>query len=191
MLINDIKFNQTVKFSRDVKYFTELTDVSPIRSNTIIYKTITGLGATYSEIVAERQSIIVLPNISIVKNKADEHNSESFCHDVFAVYGDISIDQILAYLVKPGNYKKFLTTPQGVSKIISAVNRTNMRGKTEELFFLLIDECHRVIQEANYREDMIEVMELFFQFENKAMISATPLPPSDPRFGTVNKGKTR
>lgn len=45
-----------------IKRGQHLSDVCTIESNTILCKTLTGLGATYSEIKAKRDSIIIEPN---------------------------------------------------------------------------------------------------------------------------------
>ena len=49
-------------------------------------------------------------------------------------------------------------------------------------YFLLFDECEKAIQDVGYRGDIYLPVEDFFKFENKAMVSATPIVPSDPRF---------
>jgi hypothetical protein len=180
--ITNVSFDAICTFSKDIIHFTEIKEVNPIPSKTIIYKTVTGIGATHSEIVAERSSIIVLPHISIVKSK-HEYYKES--HHTFAVYGDISCQEVANYLASDDEYAKILTTPKGLNKVIKAIRAINTLGYSydyKKLFFLLIDECHKVIQDAFYRTDMVEVMEHFFEFERKAMVSATPIPPSDPRF---------
>jgi hypothetical protein len=181
MTIANIKFDQEIPFSLEAAEAKELSrdlpDIFPIRANTILHKSKTGLGATYNEIIAPRHSIIVLPHISIIKSKQEHHKD---LHDTFSVYGEKTTKQILDYLTDYGGTKKFLTTPQGVRKIIAALNMTQVSYK--KAFFLLIDECHKLIQDALYRRDMIELMEIFFEFDNKAMVSATPIPPSDPRF---------
>lgn len=179
MQIDDVRYDMEIPFSPDTKYFTEIPAVNPLPSNTIIYKSLTGIGASVCEILAARNSIIVLPHISIVKNKHEQHKNTD---NTFAVHGNISVEQILDYLTKDMETKKFLTTPKGVDKIIAALEQTSAENDYKDRFFFLLDECHKLIQDAAYRSDLIEVMEHFFTFKNKAMISATPIPPSDPRF---------
>ena len=60
-----------------------LTDIYPqIETNTILCKTLTGLGATYSEIKANRNSIIVVPNIPVIIGKCEQHKKDN----LFGVY---------------------------------------------------------------------------------------------------------
>jgi len=182
--ITNIVFAHEIKFPEDVEHFTEIEGVYPIPAQSIIYKTVTGIGATHSEIVAPRNSIIVLPHISIVTSK-HEYYKEKLKVNTFAVYGEISQHQIFEYLRTCQGHVKLLTTPKGLNKIINVMKYSKNNGEDipyKSIFFLLIDECHKIVQDAFYRTDMVELMEHFFEFDNKAMVSATPIPPSDPRF---------
>ena len=49
------------KIAGKIQYLTEV--LPQIETNTILCKTLTGLGATYSEIKAKRHSIISVPNV--------------------------------------------------------------------------------------------------------------------------------
>ena len=55
---------------------------------------------------------------------------------------------------------------------------TDMHGE----WFMLFDECERTIQDAGYRGSITLPMDDFFRCKQKAMVSATPIIPSDPRF---------
>lgn len=157
--------------------FTDLPAIiNPIPTDTIIYKTVTGLGATYSEIVADRNSIIVLPNISIIKNKQLDHQER---HNTFAIWNEISKEKVLNHLQSTSKLK-FLTTPEGLKKIQWAEKK--MGRDIYKHYFILIDECQKIIRDGDFRDDMLPSMDEFFQFEKKAMVSATPINPSDPRF---------
>ena len=176
--MHSIIFDKEIVFPIEITRFTEIPEVNPIPSNTIIYKTVCGLGATHSEIVSKRDSIIILPHLSIVKSK---HNDPKYKELTFAVHGGVTVEQVYNYLASgSAEYRKLLTTPAGLKKIIKATQLTGLKYKSS--FFVLVDECHKLIQDAGYRGDMLEMMENFFQFDRKAMISATPIPPSDPRF---------
>jgi hypothetical protein len=187
MNITNIKFDQIIYFSEDIEYFTEIEGINPIPTNTIVHKTITGIGATHSEIISDRHSIIVLPHISIVTSK-NEHYKENNI-ETLAIHGEIKDDAIYRYLFEGPDNAKILTTPKGLDKLIRVMNNLRLHFPEldyKEKFFLLIDESHKIIQDAEYRPDMVDIMEHFFDFKNKAMVSATPIPPSDPRFKQHN-----
>lgn len=182
--ITNVAFDQIVYYSEKVEYFNQIPEVNPIPANSVIYKTVTGIGTTYTEIVEPRNSIIVLPNIAIIKNKAEQDYPEDI--KVFAIYGKVTQDDIMEYLAGYAGPYKLLVTPKGLVKLIKRFeNCTLSNGEPvpyKQMFFLLIDECQKLIKDADYREDMVELIDLFFEFERKAMVSATPIPFSDPRF---------
>ena len=166
-------------------YFNEIEGFELIPTDTIIDKRYPGLGATYGEITASRNSIIVLPHVSIVKNKHQQHKEKN---NTFPIYGELkgsSSKDIFYYALSDVKYKKFLTTPKGLEKIKTAFSQMDQEGRLHELYsdyFLLWDEAHKLVKDTGYREDMILPMDDFFKFKNKAMVSATPLHFRDPRF---------
>ena len=48
-----------------------------IPSNVILNKTLTGIGATYMEIIAKRNSIIIEPNVPVISGKVEQHPERS------------------------------------------------------------------------------------------------------------------
>lgn len=162
-------------------YYSNIKDkrLNPIPSNTIIYKCLTGIGATTTEILEKRNSIIVLPNLPVIKSKQAKHGVEN---DTFAIYEDVRTEELVNYLLrKDVRYKKILTTPESfVHKVKLAMRQ--LRLDMYQDYFLLFDEGHKYILDNNYRDDIILPFEDFFQFTNKAIISATPVRLSDPRF---------
>ena len=180
MNIDKISFDKEIGFAAGVT-FDQIPGAWPIETNTIVYKFTCGIGATHGEIIAPRDSIIVFPHISVIDSKHKKHKDKD---NTFAVHGDVSEDDVFNYLLSNIEYKKLLTTPAGLIKIINATNRTDRDYR--DTFFILIDECHKLIKDANYRSDLLKAMDLFFLFENKAMVSATPLVPTDPRFKKHN-----
>ena len=148
-----------------------------IKTNTIVNKTICGCGATYSEIKAPRHSIIVEPNLPVIKGKEKDHP------EIFGVYEGRNRPHIKKYvnqMIREGRYMKFITTPESFRKIRDALMEMGLDLYAD--FFLLFDECERTIQDIDYRGSIELPMDEFFNFHNKAMVSATPLMPSDPRF---------
>ena len=157
-----------------------LSDVlEEIPSNVILYKTLTGIGATYSEIKAQRHSIIIEPNVPVIIGKcnSDKHKNDN----LLGVYEGVTTDRIIKYLgASRGKYYKILTTPESFTKVKDAF--LIFSGKIYNTCFLLIDEAHKTIKDVDYRRDIVLPMNDFFKFTGKALVSATPLKFSDPRF---------
>ncbi|MBQ7311932.1 MAG: hypothetical protein IJW88_10485, partial [Alistipes sp.] len=154
-----------------------LSDVlKEIPTNTIFNKTLTGCGATTLEINAARNSIIIEPNVPVIIGKKVQHPQ------ILAVYEGINKDDIKAYLAgEYDGYRKIITTPEGFAKkVMPAMCETDTNVYND--YFLLFDECEKTIQDIGYRGDIYLPIEDFFKFKGKAMVSATPIMPSDPRF---------
>ena len=146
-----------------------------IESHTILHKTVCGIGATTLELNCPRHSIIIEPNLPVIKGKELKHPY------MFGVYEGVTVKMIEKYLYdNEDGYKKIMTTPESFGKVKSAMRKTgtDMYGN----FFLLYDECERLIKDVNYRRSITLPTTDFFRFERKAMVSATPIVPSDPRF---------
>lgn len=164
-----------------IKRGQHLSDVCTIESNTILCKTLTGLGATYSEIKADRDSIIIEPNQPAIvgKCKSTAHKKDN----LFGVMQKVTTDDVVDYLERTIAEKKrikILSTPESFYKVKNAFEEIE-----ENIYvrcFMLLDECQKYVQDNDYREDITVPIEDFFRFDNKAMVSATPILPSDPRF---------
>ncbi|NDW09424.1 hypothetical protein [Dysgonomonas sp. 520] len=150
--------------------------MSEIPTNTILSKTLPGLGATTLEIESSRHSIIIEPNVPVIKGKEKKHKG-----DLFGVYEGITTDDVIDYLLEPTEkYKKLMTTPESFFKIVRAMNALQIDFYKD--FMLLFDECDKIVKDISYRSTIALPIEDFFLFENKAFVSATPILPSDPRF---------
>lgn len=159
-----------------------LTEVLPtIPTNTILYKKLTGLGATYGEIKANRNSVIIEPNKPVIIGKCNDpkHSDDN----LFGVHDNIYVDNIIRYITRSqqqSKYIKILTTPESFFKVRDAFEEMDMDIRFD--CFLLFDECHKVIKDSGFREYVSLPMDLFFECEHKALVSATPLEFTDPRF---------
>jgi hypothetical protein len=157
-----------------------LQDIEPFKSkgiptDIILFKILPGCGATTSEIEFHRHSIILEPNVPVIVGKCKKYKEK-----VFGIYEGITIDKIVEYLLNEIEHKKMIVTPESFFKVKEAIEQTDFNLYTD--FFLLFDECEKIIQDVDYRKDISLPMDDFFQFTNKAFVSATPLYPSDPRF---------
>ncbi len=149
-----------------------------IPSNHIIFKNITGIGATTMEILdLTRHSIIIEPNVPVIIGKEKKHP------EILGVYRRVSERHVLDYLLNDSiKTKKILTTPESFQKIILACIDNQSRFNLYRDFFLLFDECDKITKDIEFRESITDPLTHFFMFDNKAFISATALIPTDPRF---------
>ena len=174
-----ITININKKADGKTQYLTEVLPIIP--TNTILYKKLTGLGATYGEIKANRNSVIIEPNKPVIIGKCNDpkHSNDN----LFGVHDNIYVDNIIRYITrsqKQSKYIKILTTPESFLKVRDAFEEMDMDIRFD--CFLLFDECHKIIKDSGFREYVSLPMDLFFECEHKALVSATPLEFTDPRF---------
>lgn len=150
-----------------------MSDLYPngLPTNAIIDKTLTAKGATTSELEAKRNSIIIEPNVPVINGKQAKYKK------ALGVREGITDANVKAYLQdKSIPYKKIIVTPESYSKVTRAAGYAGANLFKD--YFLLIDECEKTIQDADFRPDIILPFFDLFRFENKALISATPLFPN-------------
>lgn len=146
-----------------------------IPSNSILFKNITGIGATTTELKCKRHSIIVEPNSPVIIGKQKKFPK------MLGVKYNVGRADIVKYLKNESiEFKKIVVTPESFSKVIQAFKILKIDFYKD--FFLLFDECEKVNKDIKFRPNIILPIEDFFKFENKAFVSATPIIPSDPRF---------
>ena len=157
-----------------------LTEVLPeIPTNTILYKKLTGLGATYGELKADRDSIILEPNVPVIKGKCKDPKHAK--DNLMGVYENVTVDSIVKYLQAcKEKHIKLLSTPESFSKIKAAFEEIDR--DIYSTCYLLFDECHKIVKDVDYRGNITLPFDDFFMFENKGLVSATPLDFTDPRF---------
>ena len=138
-----------------------------IPSNVILDKTLTGLGATHTELHSNRNSIIIEPNVPVIIEKTKDNP------EWLAVWEKCPPSKVEKYLQSTNKRKKLICTPESFSKIRKAANKLNLNIYTD--YFCLMDECEKFIQDVDYRKRITQPIYDFFQFQQKALVSATPL----------------
>lgn len=152
-----------------------LSDIYPvIETDTILNKTITGIGATYSEIKAPRHSIIIEPTKPVIFGKT--HDPKHKCDNLKGVSQGVYPDEIADYIetsLSQHKWVKILTTPESFRKVVKAFKDLDIDIRYDG-YFLLFDECQKMVKDCDYRSDITLPMDLFFECKEKAIVSATP-----------------
>ena len=173
-----MKKQKTLTVKKD-QYLKEIMDIFP--TNSIIHKTLTGIGSTSLLLEHVTQNcLVIVPNVPVIKGKCKKYNTRRK-EVVKGVYDGVTVDDITAYLNSPQTPKRFITTPESYLKVKHAIEDSEEYNLYND-FFLLIDECERLVQDVNYRDKIIRPFNDFFLFDNRAMVSATTMKMTDPRF---------
>lgn len=155
-----------------------------IPTNTILKKTLPGLGATFMEIsskISKRHSIIIESNVPVILGKTKDKP------ELLPVWEGCPEAKIKKYIQDTGiKYKKILTTPEGYKKVKKAIIAIWGEDRYYSEFFCLYDECEKLIQDVDYRDSITQPINDFFSFDNKAFVSATVLDMIHPKFEEQN-----
>lgn len=150
-----------------------------IPSNVILDKTLPGLGATYGELDSDRHSIIIEPNVPVILMKTEGKEGKWI-----AVWEKCTVKKLEKYFKSAYKPKKIICTPEGFKKIKKAAKNAGVNIYKE--YFCLLDEAEKFIQDVDFRKRITQPINDFFEFENKAMVSATPLNMRHPKL--IEKG---
>ena len=151
-----------------------LSDImNEIPSDCILSKRIPGCGATTLELNTDRNSIIIVPNVPVILSKCSKYPN------LLGVYEGVKLNRVVEYIAS-NTICKIMTTPESFCKVKFACEKLGINIYAD--FFLLMDECHQLITDVDYRIDIVMPMNDFFMFKRKALVSATPIGFSDPRF---------
>lgn len=152
---------QTLKVKKEIKFLSQL--YSELPSNCLFNKGITGCGGTTVEINSQRNSIICVPNISLVLNKQSD--------DLFGIYGETPSSEIRRYLRSNRKYKKFIVVYDSLPKLIDIIGES-----IYSKYFLLIDEYHILFNSYSFRDKAVRnILKVFKSFDSYCFMTATPL----------------
>lgn len=156
---------------KEGQYLKHVMDEIP--SNCILSKKIPGCGATTLELETDHNSIIMVPNVPVIYGKCQKFEY------LLGVYETVTVGDIIRYLNRHDRHK-IMTTPESFGKVKTAYRLCGIDIYSNPM--LLWDECHQLVKDVDFRGDIVLPMDDFFMFERKALVSATPIKFSDPRF---------
>ena len=145
--------------------------ITEIPVNCIINKARPNCGATTCEINSPRNSIIIEPNLPVIEGKEISMNAK-----FFPVKNGVKVKEIKDYLKSTSGYKKLMTTPESFYKIKEAFDQV---GENIYNYFMLFDECHKIINDARFRTSITGILEDFFKCKERSLISASPFSSED------------
>ena len=158
----------------------------------IINKTITGFGATTLEIMSQvRSSIIVVPTKTLAYTKvksANEQNGEGYAMYIGSPIGtiksNIKVDHVKEYIKNKGEegILKFIVVADSLPMLLNYLEKLEVN--VYDTFFLMVDEIDTMQADSSYRPRLEIVIDHYFKFDfsNRAVVSATIIPFSNPRF---------
>ena len=137
----------------------------------IIDKKYTGIGATTLELKANRHSILVFP----FKKLAEEKTEKSSSYFLFPEKAEKQRD-VLKYIdAKEVEFKKICLVADRLGKLYNILEE-----RPDFKAHLVLDEVEILQMQSNFRNRLPMVFDAFKEFENRTLVTATPLSFTDP-----------
>jgi hypothetical protein len=123
----------------DIKKGQYLSDIMKfIPENAVISKRLPGIGATYCEIISERNSIIIEPNVPVIKGKSKKHPN------ILGVIEGIQKQDVVNYLKSDVSFKKIITTPESYHKVQKAFKQLGINYFNDYFYLMNVKGLLRI-----------------------------------------------
>jgi len=170
---------EPIKASEGAKYLGDFMDELP--TNCLLDKGRTGCGGTELAIECEKDMIIVMPFVSLIKNKVFQHNEEET--KILGIYSAVGIskddiqpatDKEIIEYVKNRTKRKLLVTYDSLGRLINLLFSHGI--DVFNVFPALIDEWHLLFNQYVFRNRAIKgVLSLIPKFKEYTYMTATPI----------------
>lgn len=130
-------------------------------SGYLINKGKVGCGGTSLALEDNRDTIVCVPFVSLIKNKIAKYGDK-----VLGVYEGISKEMIAEYLKRDG-VKKIMCTYDSLQKVVDVCGYD---------YYLLVDELHLLFIQYVFRDKAVKsVLNLYKNFREWSFLTATPI----------------
>ena len=149
----------------------ELKNRLPI--NCLFDKGITGCGGTTIAIENEKNTIIAMPYVNVIKNKVEQYPNDRSNNELLGIYEGISNDDILDY-INTHEIKKIAVTYDSLERLISLLLEKGIDVYND--YYLLVDEYHVLFNSYAFRKNAIKrVLKQSRLFKEVTYMTATPI----------------
>lgn len=142
--------------------------------NCLFDKGKTGCGGTTIAIENDKNTIIAVPYVNMIKNKEAQYPNEKCNKRLFGIYAGVTEDEILDY-VKKNQIRKFAVTYDSLERLITLLQE-NTDIDVYNDFFLLVDEWHILFNSYAFRNKAVKkLLHQAKQFKEVTYMTATPI----------------
>ena len=136
---------------------------SGLPSGYLINKGKVGCGGTSLALEDNRDTIVCVPFVSLIKNKIAKYGDK-----ILGVYQGVTKEDIAEYLKRDG-VKKIMCTYDSLQKVVEVTGYD---------YFLLVDELHLLFIQYVFRNSAVKnVLNLYKNFKEWSFLTATPIEP--------------
>lgn len=163
---------RTIHAEENCDYLNEFMTELPV--NCLFDKGKTGCGGTTIAIENDKDTIIAMPYVNVIKNKVAQYPNEKCDKKLFGIYEGVTKDEILDY-IKNNKIRKFAVTYDSLERLITLLH-DNTDIDVYKDFFLLADEWHILFNSYAFRNKAIKkLLQQARQFNEVTYMTATPI----------------
>ena len=142
--------------------------------NCLFDKGKTGCGGTTIAIENDKDTIIAMPYVNVIKNKVAQYPNKECSNVLFGIYEGVTDEQIIDY-IKNNQIKKFAVTYDSLDRLINLLNEKTTINVYQD-FFLLVDEWHILFNSYAFRNKAVKrVLHHAKEFKEVTYMTATPI----------------
>lgn len=162
---------KTIRVDKKYTYLSEFMTELP--TNCLFDKGKTGCGGTTIAIENEKDTILVMPYVNLIKNKMAQYPKEDCPNDILGVYTGITAEEIINY-VDSRPIRKIAVTYDSLLRLINTLEEVGIDVYNE--FYLLVDEYHILFNSYCFRNTAIKkVLKHSRLFKEVTFMTATPI----------------
>ncbi|WP_255489399.1 DEAD/DEAH box helicase family protein [Dysgonomonas sp. 216] len=161
-----------IQAKKDCEYLNEFMSELPV--NCLFDKGKTGCGGTSIAIENDKNTIIAMPYVNVIKNKVAQYPNEKCDNKLLGIYEGVTKDEILDYIRK-NKIKKFAVTYDSLERLINLLQEETDINVYKE-FFLLVDEWHILFNSYAFRNKAVKrLLNHARRFKEVTYMTATPI----------------
>ncbi len=163
---------KTIQADKKCTYLNEFMTELPV--NCLFDKGKTGCGGTTIAIENNKNTIIAMPYVNVIKNKMAQYPNEECSNTLFGIYEGVTDDEILDYITR-NEIKKIAVTYDSLERLINLLyQKTTINVYSE--FYLLVDEWHILFNSYAFRNRAVkQLLKTSRLFSEVTYMTATPI----------------
>lgn len=163
---------KSIYAEKNCDYLNEFMTELPV--NCLFDKGKTGCGGTTIAIENDKDTIIAMPYVNVIKNKVAQYPNEKCNNILFGIHEGITDEEIIDYF-KNNKIRKFAVTYDSLDRLINVLEKEKNIDVYKD-FFLLVDEWHILFNSYAFRNEAVKkVLHHAKQFNEVTYMTATPI----------------
>lgn len=163
---------QIIYAKEKCEFLNEFMTELPV--NCLFDKGKTGCGGTTIAIENNKDTIIAMPYVNVIKNKMAQYPNRKCSNVLFGIYEGITDQEILNY-IENNQIRKFAVTYESLERLINLLQKKTSINVYKD-FYLLVDEWHILFNSYTFRNKAIKkVLNHAKLFSEVTYMTATPI----------------